>query len=200
MEKTVSVYPRASSGIYILYAGFFEQQQDFPGALEVLLEASYIFPVDTAVLFYKSVIYDRLGQTDQAIRYLKRVLEIDPEHVNALNYLAFLYAELNDNLKSAEQMIVKALSLSSDDSYIQDTAGWVFFKRGKMREALKYLELAHQNNTMEGLIAEHLAEVYYHLNMIDKSISLYKKAIELETNESRKKELEEKLQSIQLAV
>ena len=200
MEETVSVYPRVSSSIYTLYASFFEQQQDFPRALEVLLEASYIFPVDTAVLFYKSVIYDQLGQTGQAIRYLKKVLEIDPDYVNALNYLAFLYAELNNDLESAERMIIKALSLSSNDSYILDTAGWVFFKRGKTQKALKYLELAHQNNASEGLIAEHLAEVYYHLNMIDKSITLYKKAIELETNENRKKELEEKLQSIQLAV
>ena len=76
----------------------------------------------------------------------------------------------------------------------------MFFKRGKTKEALKYLEKAYHNNTSEGLIAEHLAEVYYHLHMIDKSISLYKKAIGMETNEYRRKKLEKKLLSIQLDV
>ena len=200
IKNILSVYPRVSSQVYTLYASFFEQQRDFSKALDVLLKASRIFPADTEVLFYKGFVYDQLGQTDQAIKLMKTVLKIDTNHVNALNYLAFVYAELNKNLESAEQMATRALSFSPNDSYILDTAGWVLFKRGKTEEALKHLERAYQSNTAEGLIAEHLAEVYYHLNMIDKSIALYKKAIGLETNEHRRKKLEKKLLSIQLDV
>ena len=200
IERTVLLHPRVSSQIYTLYAGFLEQTKAFSKALDVLLKASEIFPKDTEILFYTGVIYDRLGRTDQTIKWMKQVLSVDTDHVEALNHLAFVYAELNKNLESAERMAVKALSLLPDDSYILDTAGWVFFKRGKPTEALKYLERAYRNNNSEGLIAEHLAEVYYYLNMVDKSIALYKKAIGLETNEDKKKELQEKLLSIQLAV
>ncbi len=200
MEKIILTYPRVSSKIYTLYVSLLEQKRDFPKALDVLLKASKIFPKDPDILFYKGFVYDQMGQTEQAIKQMKKVLRINTNHVNALNHLAFVYAELNKNLESAEQMVVKALSLSPNDSYVLDTAGWVFFKRGKAKEALKYLEMAYQNNTSEGLIVEHLAEVYYHLNMIDKSIALYKKAIGLETNEHKRKKLEEKLLSIQLDV
>lgn len=200
IKKIVSAYPRVSSQVYTLYASFFEQKKDFSKALDVLSKASEVFPMDTEVLFYIGFVYDQMGQTDQAVKWMKAVLDIDTNHVDALNYLAFVYAELDENLELAEQMVEKALSLSPNDSYILDTVGWVFFKRGKAKEALKYLKLAYQNNNSEGLIAEHLAEVYYHLNMIDKSIALYKKAIGLETNEHKRKKLQKKLLSIQLAV
>ena len=200
IEKFLLTRPRVSSKIYTLYVSFLEQTKAFPKALDVLLKASRIFPENADILFYKGFVYDQLGQTEQAIKQMKKVLEINTNHINALNHLAFVYAELNKNLDTAEQMAIKALSLSPDDSSILDTAGWVLFKKGKTKQALKYLEQAYQNNTSEGLIAEHLAEVYYHLNMIDKSIVLYKKAIGLETDEYRRKKLEKKLLSIQLDV
>ena len=200
IEKILSMYPRVSSHIYILYARFFEQIKDFSKTLNILLTASHIFPTDTEILFYTGFMYDRLGQTSQAIKWMKKVLKRDANHVEALNHLAFIYAEQNQNLESAEQIIVRALSFSPNDSYILDTAGWVFFKRGKTQKALEYLERAYNNQPSIGVIAEHLAEVYYHLNMVDKSIALYKKAIGLETNEGRRKKLEEKLLSIQMEV
>ena len=200
IKETILAHPHVSSQVYTLYAGFLEQKKAFSKALEILLKASEIFPKDTEVLFYTGVMYDQIGQTGQAIKWMKSVLSVDINHVEALNHLAFVYAEQSENLELAEQMVLKALSLSPNDSYILDTAGWVFFKKGKITEALKYLELAYQNNNSEGLIAEHLAEVYYYLNMVDKSIALYKKAIGLETNEDKKKKLQEKLLSIQLAV
>ena len=200
LEKIVATYPRVSSHIYTLYASLFERKKNFSKALEILSQASKIFPENVDILFYKGFVYDQSGQTDQAIKWMKAVLKIDTNHVEALNHLAFVYAEINENLESAEKMVVKALSLSPNDSYILDTAGWVFFKRGKTEKALEYLKRAYQSKPAEGLIAEHLAEVYYHLNMIDKSISLYKKAIGLEADENRRKKLEKKLLYIQSAV
>ncbi|MDE0118380.1 MAG: tetratricopeptide repeat protein [Bdellovibrionales bacterium] len=198
IEKILSMHPQGSSQIYILYAQFLEKIKNFSKTMEVLLRASRIFPRDTQVLFYIGFIYDRLGQADQAIKWMKKVLALDTNHVEALNHLAFIYAEQNKNLASAERMIVKALSFSPNDSYILDTAGWIFFKRGKTEQALEYLKRAYKNNPSIGMIAEHLAEVYYHLNMLDKSIALYKKAIGLETNEHKRKTLEKKLLSLQL--
>lgn len=200
MENLLTAYPRVSVRLYTLYASFLEEKKDLSKALKILSQGAAFFPKNTEVLFYKGVLYDQMGKKNQSIREMKAVLEIDNNHVNALNHLSFVYAESNENLELAEQMIMRALLLSPSDSYILDTAGWVLFKRGKVKEAVQYLERAYQQNKAEVLIAEHLAEVYYHLDMIDKSIALYKKAIGLETDENRKKKLEKKLLSIQLAV
>ena len=200
MKDILKAYPRVSAQLYTLYASFLEENKDLSKALKVLSQASVFFPKNTEVLFYKGILYDQMGERNQSIQEMKAVLKIDTNHVNALNHLSFIYAESNENLEKAEQMIMRALLLSPRDSYILDTAGWVLFKRGKVKEAVQYLEKAYQQNKVEVLIAEHLAEVYYHLDMIDKSIALYKKAIGLETDENRKKKLEKKLLSIQLAV
>ena len=200
LEKlTLKNQLKLSSSMYALYAGLLEETGNLSKALQVLSKAVALFPQDIDILFYHAFMYDRLGKMDQAIRGMKEVLKVNTQHVQALNHLAFIYAEQSKNLEVAEQMALKALSLKPKDSYILDTVGWVLFKRGKMKEAVKYLHLAHQNNTSEVVIVEHLAEVYYYLNRIDKSVGLYKKAISLETNESKKKQLEKKLLFVQLA-
>jgi len=200
VENIITIYPGISPEAYTLYASFFEQKQNFSKALQVLSNANVLFPKNVDILFYKAFIYDKLGQTGLSIKWMKKVLKINANHLSTLNHLAFTYAEQNKNLESAEQMAFKALALSPEDSYILDTLGWVLFKRGKVKEALQYLELAHKKNTLETVIVEHLAEVYYHMDMIDKSIALYKKAIRLETNEHRRKKLEARLLSVQMDV
>ena len=200
IKGILSINPQVSAQLYILYAQLMEKTKNLSKTLEVLLKAARLFPTNTQILFYTAFTYDSLGQSDQAIKWMKKVLALDTNHVEALNHLAFIYAEQNKNLDLAEKMIVKALSFAPNDSDILDTAGWVFFKRGKMEQALAYLKQAYQNNPSIGAIAEHLAEVYYHLNILDKSIALYKKAIGLETNEFKRKTLEKKLLYLQLEV
>lgn len=193
MKDIISKTPHVSAKIYIFYASLFEKQKNNQQALNILLKASKIFTKDTEILFYTGIIYDQLGETNKSIKWLKKVLSIDKNNVKTLNYLAYIYAHNNQNLKSATQMAQKALLLLPKNSYILDTLGWIYFKQGDFKKSLKYLELAYQKNTQESIIAEHLAEVYYRLNIFDKSIVLYKKAIGLEINKQRKKQLEQKL-------
>ena len=200
MEKTLTTHPRTSARIYMLYAGFLEQIRDWPGALAILQKATQVFPTNTEILFYTGFVYDQIGQTQKAIEQMKAVLKIEANHVEALNHLAFIYADQNTHLESAGKMAIRALTLAPSDGYILDTLGWVFFKQGKPQKALSYLKKAQRLHPEASLIAQHLAEVYYHLNRIDKSIALYKKAIGLEKDEYRRKKWEQKLQAIQMAV
>ena len=200
MKNIVHVHPKASPEIYIIYADLLYQQQNFNSLSAVLQQAHSIFPKNTNILLYKALVHQETKQPGKAIACLKSLLNIDSNHINALNFLAFIYVEMNQNLKLAEQMAIKALKLSPKNSYVLDTAGWVLFKNGKLSQALNYLEQAYADNTAESLIAAHLAEVYYEMDMLDKSIELYKKAIGLETDEGKRKELQKKLLFIQMDV
>lgn len=200
MKNIVHAHPKASPEIYIIYADLLYQQQNLNSLPAVLQQAHSIFPKNTNILLYKALVHQETKQTDKAIDCLKAILKMDNNHINALNFLAFIYVETNQNLKLAEQMAIKALKLSPKNSYVLDTAGWVLFKNGKTSQALTYLEQAYADNTAESLIAAHLAEVYYEMDMLDKSIELYKKAIGLETDEGKKKELQKKLLFIQMDV
>ena len=200
MQKVEEAYPKADPEVYLFYAHLLNQKQDFSEVLKVLQRAKQAFPKNTDILFFNASICYQQGFTRQAVSDLKSILSINNNHIEALNHLAFIYTETDQNIELAEQMAVKALQLAPKDSYILDTAGWTFFKSGKPSLALQYLEQAYKDNTEESLIAAHLAEVYYELNMLDKSIEFYEKAIGLEMDESKKRELQKKLLFIQMDI
>ena len=200
IKNIVYAHPKTSPNIHLVYADFLYQNQDFDTLVETLQKASSLFPKNTDILLFKALVHQETGHTDQAITCLKTILKIDSNHINALNFLAFIYVEINQHLELAEQIAIKALKLSPQNSYVLDTAGWVLFKNGKISQALAYLEQAYADNTAESLIAAHLAEVYYEMNMLDKSIELYKKAIGLEMDEGKREELQKKLLFIQMDV
>ncbi len=200
LKEVITQRPTSLPRIHVLYASLFEEKKDYQGALHALQKASQVFPKNTEIIFYKGLIQDHLGQTSAVIKNMKEVLRINANHVPALNHLAFVYTELNQNLDFAEKIITKALSLSPKNVYVLDTAGWVLFKNGKTKKAVEYLEQAYKKDSSKSRIAEHLAEAYHQLNMIDKSIDLYEKAVSLERNERKKTKLQEKLSSIYLGV
>ncbi|MEN0057302.1 MAG: hypothetical protein AAGB31_00580, partial [Bdellovibrio sp.] len=82
---------------------------------------------------------DRLGNKDVVIKEMQRVLEIDPNHVQGMNYLAFTWAEMNKNLGEAEKLARRALELEPQDGYVLDTLGWILYKQKRFNESIKFL-------------------------------------------------------------
>ena len=59
---------------------------------------------------------------------MEKVLEIDPNNAEALNFIGYSYADRGINLDEAEKMIVRALEIKPDNGYMMDSLGWVYFK------------------------------------------------------------------------
>ena len=76
--------------------------------------------------------------TDQ---YLK-VLELDPQHVAALNNVAYLVAEHLGRPDDALKYAQRAKELAPDNSAVSDTIGWVLFRKGLYSMAVPELETA----------------------------------------------------------
>src|SRR5690606_9943319 len=66
----------------------------------------------------------------------------------------------SQRLAEAEALIRKALVVSPDNPAIQDSLGWVLFRRGRTGEALAVLERAWQNTT-DAEIGAHFGEVLW---------------------------------------
>ncbi len=77
-------------------------------------------------------------------------------------------------------MIKKALKLDPGNGYITDSLGWVYFKMGKHRKAIKVLKKAVKIVPQDSVIAEHLGDVYFADNSIIEALNMYKKALELD--------------------
>jgi len=77
----------------------------------------------------------------------------------ALNALAYLWAEDGRRLDEALILQERALEQEPFSGAFQDTMGWIQFRRGRLDEALRHLELADRYQPYEAEIIEHLAEV-----------------------------------------
>lgn len=181
---------------YTLYASLLDDQKKYQEALELLNRAVSRFPEHTQLQFYLGSIQDKTGDKEGSISSMQKVLRIDADHVQALNYLAYTYADLGKNLDEAESMVRRALALQPNDGYIMDTLGWVLFRRGRTEEAVRFLEAAYKLEPNESIIAEHLGDAYYHLQMPEKARKLYLRAAETETNVANLEKIREKLASI----
>jgi tetratricopeptide (TPR) repeat protein len=80
----------------------------------------------------------KAGNTKVALDQYRNALESDQRNLVALNNYAYLLAETrpDDALKQAEQ----ALQLAPDAAAIQDTMGWIYYRKGQYSEAMNYLK------------------------------------------------------------
>ncbi len=185
-----------NAAFHTLYISLLDEMKEFNKADRATKIALGKFPDNAQVHFFSGVISDRLGRRDQMIRDMSKVVELDPNHVQALNYLAFSWADAKENLDQAEEMGKRALELEPTDGYIIDTLGWVYYQRGNYSEALRYLEIAHKYQPQVAIIAEHLGDVYARQALTDKALLMYERALEMESDRDRMNQLRQKISLI----
>lgn len=183
--------------VYAMYASLLDEKSDYKTASSILEQGLKKFPDNAQLRFYFGTIQDRLGNKDQVVSEMKKVLEIDPNHVQGMNYLAFTYAEMGAQLPEAEKLARKASELEPQDGYVLDTLGWVLYKQSKYSEAVKILEAAHKYQGTVSVIAEHLGDAYYKHAMVEKAKTMYRKAADLETDKRKVQEIRAKITAIE---
>ncbi|QDK43842.1 hypothetical protein DOM22_01025 [Bdellovibrio sp. ZAP7] len=183
--------------VYAMYASLLDEKNDFKGAAKVLEQGLEKFPENAQLRFYFGTINDRMGNKDIVVSEMKKVLELDPNHVQGMNYLAFTWAEMNQNLEDAEKLARRATELEPQDGYVLDTLGWILYKQNKTVESIKFLEAAHKFQGTVSVIAEHLGDAYYKQSMVDKAKKMYRKAADLETDKRKVQEIRAKITAIE---
>jgi tetratricopeptide (TPR) repeat protein len=156
----------------------------------VLQEGLKKHPQSEEINFRLAVLYEKKKELEPSIRYIKRVLELDPENADAQNFLGYSYAEAGIHLDEAERLIRAALRAKPESGHIVDSLGWVFYKKGQFDKAVAELERAAKMMPKDGLIAEHLGDAYLKQKRYEDALRTYRRALGLEnanTQELRKK-------------
>lgn len=173
------------AAFYTLYASHLDDRHEYAQAAEMLKGAVKRFPRNAQLQYFLGNMYDRLGDRKATIETMKSVLAIEEDHVQALNYLAYTYAETGSDLDAAEKLARRAMELKPSDGFVMDTLGWVLFKRGSFEESVKILEDAHRLQPDEAIIADHLGDAYYYFRMPERAKRLYEKAAALADEEKK---------------
>jgi len=135
------------------------------------------------------------GEEDRAIETMKKIIVQNPNHVDALNFIGYSYAEMGINLDEAEMLVKKALSLSPNRGYIIDSLGWVYYKKGDLDRALEHLNKAVKLTSDDPTIMEHLGDIYRDKGNTLRALEFYERGLELNAGDDEKirQRLEEKI-------
>ncbi|HJP17340.1 MAG TPA: tetratricopeptide repeat protein, partial [Nitrospinota bacterium] len=173
------------------------QSKEYSKAIVYFKKAISINPKIEDYHFNLGAAYERLKQYDETIEEMKKVLEINPNHSNAHNFIGYLYADLDIDLKEAEEHLNKATALEPENGYFLDSLGWIYYKKGMFRKALEEVQKAIKLIPEDPTIYLHLGEIYFSLKnykeaeiALEKSFELNNKAeIPLEDSEKIQKKL-----------
>jgi len=115
---------------------------------------------------YPELLYDRamaaekIGKSDILEKDLRKLIQLKPDHAHAHNALGYSFAEHNNRLPEALELIEKAIKLSPEDPYIIDSLGWVYYRMGNLNKGATYLKQAFVIKP-DPEIAAHLGEVLW---------------------------------------
>lgn len=146
------------------------------GLLEGALKKS---PDDTALLYDAALAAEKLARTELMETYLRRAIKLKPEEAHAYNALGYSLADRNLRLQEAYELVDKALKLSPDDAFIQDSMGWVYFRMGNLAKAREWLERAW-NGRPHAEVGAHLGETLWTMGEREAARAIWREAQQLE--------------------
>jgi tetratricopeptide (TPR) repeat protein len=106
---------------------------------------------------------DRAGQWPSAKAELEKLLTVDPNNAQALNYLGYSLLERDGERERATEMVKRAYALEPTSAAITDSLGWAYFLQGDTNRALPLLEKATKDAGSDIAINEHLGDAYWTL-------------------------------------
>lgn len=144
-------------------------------------------------LYFRGICHEREKQWDLAVKDFQRVLELDPDNADALNYLGYTWVDRNENLTEAFDMIRKAVELEPRSGAIVDSLGWAHYKLGQYPEAKVQLEKATELAPSSATIIDHLGDVYWKLGRFREAGYQWERALEFDPTDEERQNINSKL-------
>jgi tetratricopeptide (TPR) repeat protein len=136
------------------------------------------------------------NRTSEAQQKYERALAVDPRAAVAANNLAWIYAETGGNLDIALQLAQNAKSQLPERPEVNDTLGWVYYKKGLSAMAVPPLLQSVQRDPTNATYHYHLGMAYAGSGEKDKARASLQKALSLDSNFSKAAEARQALQGL----
>lgn len=151
--------------------------EDYSGALSHLSSIYKESDYSIEQKFFVASLYEKLKNYKSAIDLMMGVIQKDPKNAHALNFVGYVMLENTGQIKGAYDYIKRAVELEPNDSYIRDSLGWYFFKRGDLKRALVEVKKAWQGEKKDVVITKHLAIIYQKMNNRDQAKKYFIEAL-----------------------
>lgn len=137
-------------------------------------------PQSTDLLWAKASILEREQDIDGAIEIYEQLYQQNSGSVIIANNLASLLSTYRDDEADLERAWNIARRLrDADVPALQDTYGWIVYRRGNPEEALPYLQQAAEGLPDDPIVQAHLGTALAALERNEEALSAFQRAVEL---------------------
>lgn len=181
---------------FVFLAHAYEDIDECEIGVEIALEGLKKYQDDPDLSLALASNYACLEDYQKVLDVVSPLLKKFPEDAYILNFVGYSLVELGREFERAESLLLKAEKIKPNDPYIEDSLGWLYFKKGDLEKAKVYLEKAFKNaQTDEPVIWEHLGDLYLKIEKKKEACELYKKALEKSLHKRERKRLLEKVKA-----
>jgi tetratricopeptide (TPR) repeat protein len=184
----------AHAQLYVALAQDASSRGAYDDAERLLDEGLAQHPNHRALRYSQALLLQERGEMRKSARVLEDLVKDYPDDPTVLNALGYLLTDQFDRYTEARGYIQKALAKEPDNPAIIDSMGWVLYKLGDYMAALDYLDRAYRLYS-DPEVAAHLINTQWALGRKQEALDLLHMALEKSPEDTRLKELGQRLQN-----
>jgi tetratricopeptide (TPR) repeat protein len=179
LRRAVAVDPGFTPG-YEQLARLYVQQRKLDQARTEFEGIARRDPSAVGAKTMVGMLLEAQGRRDDARTWYEGMLSGTADAPVAANNLAFIYAEQGTNLDIALQLATSAKPKLPDDPNVDDTIGWVYYKKNLPASAVGPLEESLKRRPDNAEVLYHLGLTYAKLGNTEKARGALGRALKLE--------------------
>ena len=133
---------------------------------------------DSAVFYNTGILYEKLKDTDKALKAYEKAVEISPENIDAYYNLGLVYTQKNQ-FKEALKCFLHVLNNDDEDGNTWFNAGLCYFKMNDLAQSKEYFEKALEINEEDIYAHFYLGNIFIKTDEFDKARNCFIKVLEL---------------------
>ena len=159
--KQLKINPE-SAVVYTQLANARSAQDNLDGATKAFEEGLEKVPDNTRLMIGLAGIKERQKDYDAAISLYEKILVLQPGNAVSVNNVAALLSDHRTDAASLDKAAEHAETLAkAKQPAFQDTAGWVYYRRGEYDKALGILKGVVEKTPNVPVFHYHLGMTYY---------------------------------------
>jgi tetratricopeptide (TPR) repeat protein len=188
-KAAISQQPKFAAA-YVALASYHLRARNYDDAEKVLRSGLAQDPDDFSLHLTLAGALEAKGNYDGAIAEYELLLKQQPGSLVVANNLASLLADRRADSASLERAYALAATLrKSPIPAFKDTLGWIYLRRGEVKNAVPLLEDAATALSNQSMVQYHLGMAYLENSQTAKAADQFKKALGLNPDETLKPQI-----------
>ncbi|SUO93762.1 tetratricopeptide repeat protein [Suttonella ornithocola] len=151
-------YPGYALEMYLVEISRLDNLSEYEAAEKLMQEALNAYPEHVDLLYAQAEHFIAKNDIKHAENCYQKILKVDPANIDALNAYGYLLLTRTERQEEAAKMLREAIKHYPDSPAIQDSYGWLLYRRGKTEEALSWLQRAYAAYR-KGEVTAHYIEI-----------------------------------------